>query len=168
MMEYIRIPEYLSGQVCSIVVFLPESPSYQPKDYAHLVQSILNTVNHALAQNCSAFLIPLCDAYNIYVARVLLHMRKRHRNIRLFVVAPVNESTTGPSLTLHIAVERIEALADHVLRLDTPIEDFPIQVAMRSDQLIVYTTKDYAPFVAFQDDVQYIDCPCSMKILLKR
>jgi len=168
MMEYIRIPEYLSGQVCGIIVFLPESPSYQPKDHVHLVQSILNVVNHALAQNCAAFLIPLCDAYNIYVAKVLLHMRKRHRNIRLFVVDPANGGTIGPSLTLRIAVERIEALADHVLRLDTPIEDFPIQVAMRSDQLIVYTTKDYEPFETFQSDVQYIDCPCSMKILLKR
>ena len=95
-------------------------------------------------------------------------MRKRHRNIRLFVVVPANEGTIDPSLTLRIAAERIEALADHVLRLDTPIEDFPIQVAMRSDQMIVYTIKDYGPFDAFQDDVQYIDYPVSMKILLKK
>ena len=166
MMKYIRIPEYLSGQVCGIVVFLPESPSHQPKDYVHLVQSILNTVNHALAQNCSALLIPLCDAYNIYVARCF-YTSKRHRN-SLFLFCPCKRRHDRPILTLRIAVERIEALADHVLRLDTPIEDFPIQVAMRSDQLIVYTTKDYEPFETFQNDVQYIDCPCSMKILLKR
>lgn len=168
MMEYIRMPEYLSGQVCSIIVFLPELSSCQPMDRAHLVQSILNAVNHALAKKCSAFLIPLCDAYNIYAARVLLHIRKRDRNIRLFAIIPANEGTLGSSLAMHVAVGRIEALADHVVYLDTPIEDFPIQVAMRSDQMIIYTTKDYSPFVTFQDDVQYIDCPCSMKILLKR
>lgn len=95
-------------------------------------------------------------------------MRKKYRNIRLSVIAPANEDTIGSSLAMRVAVERIEALADHVLRLDTPIEDFPIQVAMRSDQLIVFTTKNYGPFVTFQDDVRYIDCPCSMKILLKR
>ena len=167
MMEYIRIPEYLSGQVCGIVVFLPEPQSYQPMDRVPLVQSILHAVNNSLAKKGNAFLIPLCDAHNIYAARVLLHMRKRHRNIRLSVIASADEDTIGSSLAMRVAVEHIEALADHVLRLDMPIEDFPIQVAMRSDQLIVYTIKDYAPFVAFQDDVQYIDCPCSMKTLLK-
>ena len=50
MMEYIRIPEHLSGQICGIVVFLPESPSCQPMDRAHLVQSIFNVVNHALVK----------------------------------------------------------------------------------------------------------------------
>ena len=167
-MKYIRIPEHLSGQVCGIVVFLPESPRYQPMDYTHLVQSIFNVVNHALAKKCSAFLIPLCDAYNIYAARVLLHMRKKRKNIRLFVVAPANEGELEPSLTARVAGDRIEALADHVLYLDTPIEDFPIQVAMNSDQLVVYTIKNYEPYDIFQNDLQYIGCPCSMKILLRR
>jgi len=166
-MKYTRVPEYLSGQVCGIVVFLPETQCYQPMDRIHLTHSIMKAVNHKLANNCSAFLIPLCDSYNIYVARVLLHMRKRYKNIRIFTVAPVKESALGSSLTARVATERVEMLADHVLHVDIPIEDFPIQVALRSDQLVVYTAKGYDRFDDFECDLQYIACTCSMEILFE-
>ena len=166
-MKYIRVPEYLSGQVCGIVVFMPETQCHQPMDRIHLTHSIMKAVNYKLAENCSAFLIPLCDAYNIYVARVLLHMRKRYKNIRLFTVAPAKESVLGSSLTMRVAVERVEMLADHFIHVDTLIEDFPIQVAMRSDQLVVYTTKGNDRFDDFECDLQYIACTCSMEILFE-
>jgi hypothetical protein len=71
-------------------------------------------------------------------------------------------------LTLRIAVERIKGLLDHVLRLDTPIEDFPDSGGMRSNKLIVYYDKGLRPLGCFSRRCAVIRLPLFHENIVKK
>lgn len=162
-MRFIYLPDFLTGKTCGFVSFRDGEQQLQPYEKASLADAAYKMVQRGKDRQCSIFLVALCDESNIFIARILLHLRKRNPSIRIVVMAPSDETMLHKSLTDRVMAANMEAQADDVLFRNVPVEDLPLQVAMHSDHLIAFDFDNADALHEFMNDIFAIDCACTVE-----
>lgn len=163
-MNHTYKPEHTWGQTCGIVVFRSMIHQLQPKEKVQLARFTFDAIQRCRIRACHSFLISLYDECSIYIARILLRMRKTNTNIRIFAIAS-DDVNIYPLLSHLIISANIEEQLDEVIYLHAPKDDFPLQIAMRSDHLIVHNINGHHEQLRFLYDFEYIDFRCTLEII---